>query len=463
MKRSLKIVCLVLSFIFVLCACQSAAPEIVPEYDTSIEAADLDGFTVKWGYSYSDKVFGYIEGTAHADMALAREKEVEETLNCKIEIEYAGEAVYSTLRSSVMSGSPYYDIVTSHTYVLVNDIRAGYLTGLSGLLDIENTEKWGTPTMLNSAIWNDDIYAVVPYAWPDIMYYSCFGYPIAVNEDLIAKLGVTDPREYVENNTWIWDQFELSLAEYTHDDGGRTVYGMATHDAYFAMMMFLSNGNALSEYVDGQVVCGAYTQSGFEALERARKIYYETCKDYFHPNDPWNFAGIDMFVNNEMVLLTAPCNELFGTENSLLYTTDNVGILPYPQGPNATPGQYPSYHESLDYATGIPVNAKDPNAASIVLDAMYEPFDEYKTREDVIAYMADQIFFDERDADIIANMLSNTEYGFFLEGARAVIQNVVEKTESITSLLESYEDQYAKIVENYMAHHYEGTIAVYGE
>ena len=94
---------------------------------------------------------------------------------------------------------------------------------------------------------------------------------------------------------------------------------------------------------------------------------------------------------------------------------------------------------------------------------MYEPFDEFKTKEDVIGYMVDQIFFDERDARVLANMLENTEYGFFLEGARGVIESVTETDTSITSLLESNEDKYEQIVEDYMVHHYEGTVAVYGE
>ena len=142
--------------------------------------------------------------------------------------------------------------------------------------------------------------------------------------------------------------------------------------------------------------------------------------------------------------------ELFATSRSLLYVADNVGILPYPQGPNAVLGEYPSYHSNLLYITGIPVNAKEVEGSAAVLDAMFEPFDEYKTKEDIISYMAEQIFFDERDAKVVANMLEHTEYNFFLEGARAVIQSVVEQDKSITSLLDSYEDQYEKIVADYM-------------
>ena len=92
------------------------------------------------------------------------------------------------------------------------------------------------------------------------------------------------------------------------------------------------------------------------------------------------------------------------------------------------------------------------------------PFKEYEARRDcLVDYMAEQTFFDRRDAEIFANMVKHTEYGFFREGARVVIQSVVEQTDTVTSLLESYEDQYAEIVEDYMIHHYEGRVAVYGE
>ena len=78
--------------------------------------------------------------------------------------------------------------------------------------------------------------------------------------------------------------------------------------------------------------------------------------------------------------------------------------------------------------------------------------------------MAEQIFFDERDAGVLANMLKNTEYGFFREGARGVIESVTSADNAtITSLLESNESKYQQIVDDYMVHHYEGTVAVYGE
>ena len=459
MKAVLKVFPFLFVLAFVLTACQTSAPEVVPEYKVDIAGADLDGLKISWGWdSLNDVIYGFVAGTAHSDMALERERYVEDTYNCDITVEYT-DRVYDNLRASVMSGSPRYDLLTGSTYALVVDVRAGYLTGLSGLLDISNTEKWGTPNMLQSLLWVDDLYGVVPFAWPDLLY-GATGHLIAVNETLVSKLVQPDPREFVENNTWTWDKFEETLAIYTHQEAGRTIYAINCHDAYFAMNMFLSNGCTLSSFENGQVVCGAYTEAGKVALERAKKIYTETCVDYFYPDVS---TANEYIINGDVVMAVTWLDGMMGTNESFLYKMDNLGVLPFPVGPNAQQDVYPTYHEGLHYATSIPVNAKDPEATAIVLSAMYEPFDQYKTKEDIIDYMSEQAFFDRRDAEIFANMVKNTEYGFFREGARSVIQNVVEKSETVTSLLESYEDQYEQIVEDYMIHHFEGRLAVYGE
>ena len=459
MKAVLKVFSFLFVLAFVLTACQTSSPEVVPEYKVDIAGADLDGLKISGGWdSLNDVIYGFVAGTAHSDMALERERYVEDTYNCDITVEYT-DRVYDNLRASVMSGSPRYDLLTGSTYALVVDVRAGYLTGLSGLLDISNTEKWGTPNMLQSLLWVDDLYGVVPFAWPDLLY-GATGHLIAVNETLVSKLVQPDPREFVENNTWTWDKFEETLAIYTHQEAGRTIYAINCHDAYFAMNMFLSNGCTLSSFENGQVVCGAYTEAGKVALERAKKIYTETCVDYFYPDVS---TANEYIINGDVVMAVTWLDGMFGNTESFLYKMDNLGVLPFPIGPNAKPGVYPTYHEGLNYATSIPVNAKDPEATATVLSAMYEPFDQYKTKEDIIDYMSEQAFFDRRDAEIFANMVKNTEYGFFREGARSVIQNVVEKSETVTSLLESYEDQYEQIVEDYMIHHFEGRLAVYGE
>ena len=85
MKKTSKFFVFLLSVLFILSACQTSEPEIVPEYDSEPVAMNLEGSNIIWGYASSNVIYGYIEGTSFADMALAREKEVEDKFNCNIE------------------------------------------------------------------------------------------------------------------------------------------------------------------------------------------------------------------------------------------------------------------------------------------------------------------------------------------------------------------------------------------
>lgn len=466
MKRIPKILALMLSIVFVSCSCQGSEPEIIPEYSVDSSGMDLDGFTLKWGFAKSgnddeENCFGFIPGTSFADIALDRMKEIQSDLNCTVEVEYKGfGTVGNNMVSSIMSGSPYYDITTNESFQTLGYVRAGYFTALSGLLDVSNIDKYGTPTMLQSVIYKDDVYSVVPNAWPDLLY-TTYGSPIVVNESLISQYGHEDPREFVENGTWNWDKFEECLLAYTTKDGENTIYGISTHMPYYSMLMFLSNGVSFTEYTENGIECGLYTPAGIQAMERAQKIRRETCFDCFNPVESTS-GVVDSFKNNGCVLLITNSNSILGSTESIMYQMENVGILPFPQGPNATPGVYSSYHETLLYTTGIPVNAPDAEATAIIIDRMFEPFEGLETKDDIVEYLADQVFFDVRDAQVFVNMLQNTEYGYQNDGARAALEQVMGNT-SVTEVLEGLESIYEELLNDHMKPHYEGRLAVYGE
>jgi hypothetical protein len=468
MKHFIKIASLLLAFMFFFCACEQAETETVPEYETTFSGTDLGGATVSWGFSmdrYHDNienVFGFIPGSVFADQATERKKQIENDYNCKIVIDNNSSSyiINDRLNASIVSGSHLYDITTSDSSLLRGMVRSGgFLLGLSSLLDVQNTDKWGPPNMLYSMLWKDDLYGVVPFAWPELLY-STTGHIIAVNETIVSQLAQPDPREFVENNTWTWDKFEEVLHAYTYQDAGRTVYAMNTHNAYFAMNMFLSNGVTFSSYENGEVVCGVYTDPGRAALERAQSIHNDTCKDCFYPADSSDLMYIQ---NGDSVMVVTSHGGLISTTDSLMYKMDNIGILPFPLGPNATPGIYRSYYEQIAFTTVIPVNTADAQSAALVLSAMYEPLPGLETKDDIAEYMATQIFFDIRDAEVFINTVTNTEYGFFWEGGRGAIESSVNANTSISQILESMKSRYDGIVEDFLGYHYAGRDAVYGD
>ena len=273
MSRLIRITSMLIVIVLVFSACQAAAPETVPEYEFEVAEGDLGGFKAVFGWSGTEgeSVLGFVADTANADIALQRKKDVEKDLNCSIEIFYDPDNIIGMLRGGVMSGAQPFDIMEGDGYHLVSDVRAGYLTGLKELIDYQNTDKWGTPNMLQSMLWNDNLYGVVPFAWPELVYRTP-GHLLAVNEDLITALAQPDPREYVENDQWTWDLFEDKLEEYTFNNNGTQVYALRCHLAYFSINFFLSSGVALSTIDHGKVVCGLYTDIGREAMQRAQEI-----------------------------------------------------------------------------------------------------------------------------------------------------------------------------------------------
>ena len=154
---------------------------------------------------------------------------------------------------------------------------------------------------------------------------------------------------------------------------------------------------------------------------------------------------------------------IYGRDAIVAQELYDFGILSWPHGPDVEPGYTFGVIENIYSAVAIPITSPEPTYTAFLLNALYEPLEGYENRQTVQEYMTHNYFFDERDARVLANMLENTEYGFFLEGARGVIESVTETDTSLTSLLESNEDKYEQIVEDYMVHHYEGTVAVYGE
>ena len=461
MKKTLRIIFCLL-FAVSVCACAAPEPETVPEFeDLSSSGYDLGGYSILWGWTDAagldnDSNFGFIEGTPNSDLMLEHKKNVEQKLNCNITLDHS--ANNTILRAGVMAGDQKIDIITAGSLRMMDSIRGGYLSGLSSFINLNDYEKWGTPNMLVSVLWEDDLYAVVPFSWPEIMYTNS-AHVLAVNENLVSKLSLTDPREYVETLDWTWDRFEECMANYTFEDAGRTVYSYkGGFGRYYYINMVISNGVSFIDDENGAVSCGILSDAGREAMERGRYI-----AEMYKDNANGGSDNPDGFIGGEAVMYLAWTYELTRNTQYIMYQMDNVGVVPFPQGPRATPGKYSSYHQSLAYATGIPFNVKDFNTSLTVLEEMFEPFEQYKTKDDIIDMMANQIFFDRRDAEIILQVEKNSQYGFFEEKLGNILEQAGTTNTPISQLCEEQEATIAKIVDDYLKPCYSGLLAVYGE
>ena len=462
-----------LCFALISCSQDSGSSEEIPGYEAEMNTNDLGGFTMKYyvspiEYMEDECVLGYLVNTEFADLATKRIQDVEKELNCKIDIHYVvSQTVLNNLAGWVISGSRVLDASQDQSIRTSVSMRDGFLVGLSPYLDVKNTEKWGSIGMNMGMFWNDDQYGVFPATWPEL-FTTSLGYPFCVNEDIVAKANLTDPRELVENNTWTWDVFEEYLHQMTYDNGSYQVYGFATHPVYFVQMMFRSNGDMLLDITNKSLSvenCGYYTNTAFAALDRAYKILTETCADCIHPTTD-RFVAANAFRAGEVGIVCSNTEFVIGTETSYVYTCDNFGVLPSPQGPDAKPGDYHALSESTNYTVTIPIICENIEETAMILEALYEPFEEYPTKESILDYMSKYTFHDSRDMEVFWKLSRNTEFAFFNEGARELtemISGYSSKRTPAAEALEAFKSKYTNVFNNYIIRHYNGIKAVWGD
>ena len=348
-------------------------------------------------------------------------------------------------------------------------MKAGYLAPISSVseyIDYTDSAKWGTPMLLECLCYKDDLYGVLPAAWPDLVYTS-FGYPLVANMNLIATVGGNDPRELYEQGLWTWDTFSEEIQKCTVIEGGETVtWGLGGHTPYLSEMFFRSNGTSLTR-VDGKVsnTCGYYESESYKAMEYVRTL---RSGDLSYTYDPQNgvLEVVDAFCNGEVCYSFNPVQYIYGVFGEISRTVENYAVLRTPTGPDVSVGYAGGVYHAMNYTISFPSNVNDLAASAMVADAIYEPFEEYKTFEDIKAYMTHNNFFDSRDAEAFFDICFNSSYNYFYTagaGARAIPENAPSSSKSPAELIESYRNQMDEMFENEIGDTLSGYIAMFGE
>lgn len=462
MRKILKLLILMLC-ISIMCSCGAQTPE-EESFDMSFNSdtdssTDLSGIELDFAViidqltnsSIEGNVLGYTQDTLFAEQARKRVAEVEKNLNCTIVLDNSATTTAFNLESA--AGSVYCDILMCNSNDTQKWAKTGFLTGystLSDYIDFKDSDKWGNSNLLEVAFYVDDVYGVIPAAWPELSYVS-FGYPLVANVDLINSLGVADPREYVDDKTWNWDQFKLELEKCTVDTGNGTVYGMITHYPYMSQMFLRSNGVTFAQKAeDGSYVCGYYTDAGIRALEYINEIYNGTYSDYVLKDGHENATtSMEHFVNGLGCYTFTPAHCIFGVSGDISNNMENYAILPTPYGPDVEPGYNGGLYHSQYYFVSIPKLSDNNDAAAIVIDNIFEPFEGLETYEDIKDFMTRNYFFDKRDADWFFEMRNNAMLNYDYQtgfASRKIPEEICTGNTTVTELLDKYEEQMETII-----------------
>ena len=420
MKNEVKIcVALILSLVF-LVACAPHEEEIFDvDFSFQSDKKDLEGATVKYLRKEGDQSFtagdeqvlGYAVNTVLADLAAQRIKDVQNNLNCTIDISYYSDgAVTTNFNMGIAAGIYICDIYTGVSDTFRDSMKAGLLVGLSELgayADFHNEDKWGKRNVLEILYWNDDAYGLIPAAWPtsSVSYRGL----TAVNEDLIAAVNAEDPRDLYENGKWTWATFRECLEKYYVEEGGEVKhYALSSSGSDVGANYLLSNGIKVAEKgADGKYHSGMTNPAALEAMNEANYIF----------NGDLSYTVDRIGGNTRPVEMLVGGNTVLGVMHYIEYVTGNLakqmtnfGLLPWPSGPNVEPGYMACHYTNLENVIVVPQTTPNLEATALVLDALYEPFEEYPDLDAIKDLLYHTYFFDRRDADVYICMFHSTQF-----------------------------------------------------
>ena len=472
MKKIAKILLIAMLFSLFATACGSTAPEVFDmDFTMNSSGMDLEGVTIKYirapifgaGNNDNGEVLGYESGTVLADIAMQRIRDIEKNLNFSLEIDYSSDK-HDTFQMSNFAGVYLCDIFCGATNRFREDMKAGLLVGLSTVgdyIDYRNTEKWGNGNILEDLCWEDDVYGLIPLSWP-MSSVSYTGLTV-VNEDLIASLNATDPRDLYESGEWTWETFRKCLEQYYAQEGSDVKhYALSAAPYNFGANYILSNGFRVAEKgADGNYQSGFRSPEALKAMEEALDVYNGSISYTIDHTDDILQGPIDALINGTAVMGIMHYAEY--VPNRLAKEMTNFGVLPWPSGPDVEPGFIAPQHTVLERAIVIPRFSPNVEAATIVLNALYEPFEEYPNSDSIKDFLYNTFFFDRRDAEIYYDMFLNNQCSYFTSPACDALGGWLNNGQTPTAYIEANIDKIEEYIEKEIFPSKRGVEAVWGE
>ena len=471
MKKIAKILLLAMLISLIATACNATAEEEVFDMDFVGESSgiDLEGFEMVYEFGLPssalgmESCLGYEVDTPFGDLAAQRLKDVQEQLNCKVNVNYREKGSSCGLFvAASASGTFMCDAISGISDMWADVARIGMVVGMSELedfIDYRNEEKWGYRNMLKVVYYEDDLYGIIPLLWPEIAI--TFESPIVVNENIIASIGATDPRDYIENGEWTWDKFKEVLELYYVEEGGEVKhYALTCGTGAFAAMFVRSNGDLYAEKdANGKYVPGFISDTAIKAMDAANDIYYGATA---HTIDSKSDA-VDSLISGKTVMGAMNGDKIVTIGSRITKEMDNFGILSWPIGPDVEPGYNFATHSNIEMCIAFSRASHNPEATAAIINAIYEPFEGYETLDDIIDHMAHSYFFDRRDAKVFYDMFRSSEYNYFHYGLHGSTQDWLSSNKSIAEYIEANTEKITNDINEYVLPSVRGIDALWGE
>jgi|HigsolmetaAR203D_1030402.scaffolds.fasta_scaffold01328_2 ABC-type sugar transport system, periplasmic component len=327
-------------------------------------------------------------GTQEGDLRIARQKEVEEKYNTKIEWVKVpwGESI-NMLTNAALSGEPVADIVALNIYHAIPAINQGLLMPVDDFFDFDDP-KW--PKRIKEfGSWSGKMYGFTEAVKDSSgLYY---------NKTLFKREGLPDPHDLVAQDKWNWDTFLEIARRATKDTDGDGVpdqWGLTNSSSILMRIMIYSNNGKLMDQKDGKWMFTPEDPNMLEALHFFSDLFHKY--KVIFPNDGQDDYGKSqqLFIDGKAAMVTGELWE--GAERKTM--TDEQGFVYFPKGPGAD--QYSNTISNF-VMWYMPANAKRPKeVAKIWEDLILWDRIELQKREAAEA----QNVADEKDIEVMMNI-----------------------------------------------------------
>ena len=450
MKKAALLLVIAILFSFAVTACGTAEEEVFDvDFEMKGDKIDLEGVGIVYEIGLTDSALavpnclGYELDTTFGDLASKRLKDIQNGYNCTVKLNYVNNGV--SCRAFV---------ATSASGMVIG------MTELEDYIDFRNEAKWGYRNMLEVVYYEDDLYGLVPLLWPEVSV--SYGTPLVVNENLIASLGVADPRDLLENGQWLWDTFDTCLGQYYIEEGGEVKqYSLTASLADIGNMFILSNGSHFAEKdASGKYIPGFFTQRGVKAMEAANSIYNGPNKKTIDTVG----NALQSLISGKTVLGAVGSDSIIGITGRVAKEMDNFGILSWPTGPDVEPGYAFGQHANIERCISFSRMSTHPDVAATIINAIYEPFEGYETIDSIIELMTRNYFYDKRDSEVFYNMYFNSVYNYFhYSGMYGYMHEWFTSNKTPAEYIEGATDMIQQRIDEYVLPTMRGIDAVWGE
>ncbi len=268
------------------------------------------------------------------------------------------------ISQSALAGDAAYDIVAGYSMSVASLAASGVLIDLTSTEYLDFSKPWWSDSLLAESTVNGKLYFASGDISTSMLYYM---YGTYFNKDILTDFGLENPYDLVDNNQWTIDKMlEMSrdIYEDLDRDGKKSKndrFGFATMATYCDPFWFSAGLRTTEINEDGiPEISDDFTS------ERAAKLV-EMLTGFFHDTDDGLLDGDIIMFSWGNTLFTN--HELLHAATALRDADFAYGLVPIPKY-DAGQEEYVTVASFPYNLYGIPIDAKDPDMSSAVMEAL---------------------------------------------------------------------------------------------